>query len=65
MSFIVRHAKKYCRYKYEVYDKFQIAWDRYNELLDKDESFRLSFIQPADQEIHDKILQGKWQHETE
>lgn len=46
MKYIVRYAKKYCRYKYETFDIFQEAWDRYNQ-LDEDEFFRISFIPPA------------------
>ena len=46
MRYIVRYAKKYCRYKYETFDICQEAWDRYNQ-LDEDEFFRISFISPV------------------
>lgn len=60
MSFIVRYGKKNRPDKFEVYDVYKIAWDRYNELLEGDETLSLSLIQPANQEIHDQILQGTW-----
>ena len=58
MKYIVRYAKKYCRYKYETFDIFQEAWDRYNQ-LDEDEFFRISFISPANDDIAEKILKGE------
>ena len=58
MRFIVRYAKKHCKYKFELFEEYQPAWDRYNALKGEVEAYRLTFIKPANQEVHDQILEG-------
>ena len=59
---IVRHAKKHCRYIIEIYTEQKIAWDRYDELKGDDKCHRLSFIAPADDETYKQILNGEWDY---